>query len=435
MNCPPIRIYRMSNSMTSRERFRKALAHESVDRPPLDFGATAVTGMHVSMVDKLRRAVLGESDYRVKVIEPYQMLGEIDDVLADALGVDIAPAGGPNTMFGFPNADWKELMLFDGTEVLVPGGFTVTVGDNGDWFLYPGGDTSVDPSGHMPAGGYFFDSINRAGIADEDNLVLADNLEEFGPIADSDIAHMAAGAKAAAARDKGAILSCPGTGFGDIALVPAMWLKHPKGIRDVAQWYMATVAHTEFVRSIFEAQCEIALANLARIIAAVGDNVQAAFTTGTDFGTQTGLFISPAAYRDLYQPFHRRINDFIHANTDWKILIHSCGAVAPLIPEFIESGFDILNPVQCSATGMCPADLKSAFGDRVVFWGGAVDTQHTLPFGTPDEVRDEVRERIDIFNRDGGFVFNSIHNVQAKVPLENLLAMFEALRDSEGRQG
>ena len=190
---------------------------------------------------------------------------------------------------------------------------------------------------------------------------------------------------------------------------------------------MATVAHTEFARSIFEAQCEIAMANLERIIAAVGDDVQAAFTSGTDFGTQTGLFISPATYRDLYQPFHRRINDFIHANTDWKIFIHSCGAVAPLIPDFIESGFDILNPVQCSATGMCPADLKAAFGDRIVFWGGAVDTQHTLPFGTPQEVRDEVRERIDIFGRDGGFVFNSIHNVQAKVPLANLLAMFDAL--------
>ncbi len=416
--------------MTSRERFGKALAHENVDRPPMDFGATPVSGMHVSMVDKLRREVLGETDYRVKVIEPYQMLGEIDDALADALGIDIMPAGGPNTMFGFPNRDWKELTLFDGTEVLVPGDFNVTIGDNGDWYIHPGGDTSVAPSGHMPAGGFYFDSLNRAGIADEDNLVLADNLEEFGPVAEADIAHMVSMADHAAERDKGAILACPGTGFGDIALVPAMWLKHPKGIRDVAQWYMATVAHREFVRSIFDAQCEIALANLARIIDAVGDRVQAAFTTGTDFGTQTGLFISPEAYRDLYQPFHRRINDFIHERTDWKIFIHSCGAVAPLIPEFIESGFDILNPVQCSATGMDACELKNTFGDRIVFWGGAVDTQHTLPFGTAKDVYDEVRERIDIFGRDGGFIFNAIHNVQAKVPLENLMAMFDALRDA-----
>ena len=413
--------------MMSKERFQRALNHQSVDRPPVDFGATAVTGMHVSTVSRLREALLGETGYRVKVVEPYQMLGEIDDALAEALGVDVVGAIPAKTLFGFENTGWKELTLFDGTDVLVPGEFNITTDDAGDWYIYPQGDTSVPPSGHMPSGGYYFDAICRQEPLDEDDLVLADNLEEFGPLADEDIEHLASAARTAAARDKGAILTTPGTGFGDIALVPAMWMKQTKGIRDVAEWYVSTVTHRQFVTRIFEAQCEIALGNLARLVSAVGDAVQAAFVSGTDFGTQNGLFISPEAYRQLYQPFHKQITAFLHERTDWKLFIHSCGAVMELIPDFIESGFDILNPVQCSACGMDPRKLKDTFGRDLVFWGGVVDTQKTLPFGTPQEVRDEVRQRIDIFNQGGGFVFNSIHNVQAKVPIDNLLAVFDAL--------
>jgi uroporphyrinogen-III decarboxylase len=158
--------------------------------------------------------------------------------------------------------------------------------------------------------------------------------------------------------------------------------------------------------------------------------VQAVFTTGTDFGMQTGLFISPQTYRDLYKPFHKALNDFIHQKTEWKVFIHSCGAVKELIPEFIEAGFDILNPVQCSAAGMDPRELKDRFGRDIVFWGGGVDTQKTLPFGTPQEVYEQVRRRIEIFNTPTGMVFNAIHNIQAQTPLENVVAMFRALQDS-----
>jgi uroporphyrinogen-III decarboxylase len=150
---------------------------------------------------------------------------------------------------------------------------------------------------------------------------------------------------------------------------------------------------------------------------------------GMDFGMQTGLLLSPEAYRHLYKPFHGRINDWIHRHTTWKTFIHSCGSVRALIGDFIDAGFDILNPVQCSAARMNPHELKKEFGDRVTFWGGGVDTQRTLPFGTPEEVRQEVRERIQIFGRQGGFVFNTTHNVQARTPVENMLAMYETVRE------
>jgi hypothetical protein len=419
-----------NQKMTSQQRLRKTLNREPVDRVCVDFAATAVTGIAASTLSKLRQAVLGENNYRVKIIEPFQMLGEIDDKLIEALGIDVVGVFGPKNMFGFENRDWKPFTMFDGTQVLVPGDFNVTCDGSGGWFLHPQGDTSIPPSGHMPKGGFYFDAICRQGPIDEAALNSADNLVEFGLLSESDVEHYRQQALAAAQRGKGAILSAPGTAFGDIALVPAMWLKQTPGIRDIEEWYVSTIARRDYVYAVFERQCQIGLQNLGRLAEALGDNVQAVFTTGTDFGMQTGLFISPRSYRDLYKPFHKAINDFIHEKTSWKVFIHSCGAVAELIPDWIEAGFDILNPVQCSAAGMNPDDLKKRFGKDVVFWGGGVDTQRTLPFGTPQEVYDQVRRRIEIFNEPTGMVFNAIHNIQAGTPVENVLAMFKAIRES-----
>jgi len=183
------------------------------------------------------------------------------------------------------------------------------------------------------------------------------------------------------------------------------------------------------VYEVFQGQCEIALQNLDRIAEAVGHRVQVLMVTGADFGTQRGPFISADTYRDLFKPFHKAVNDWAHDNTTWKTFIHTCGGVEPLIEDFIDAGFDILNPVQCSAEGMAPEHLKREYGDRLTFWGGGVDTQKTLPFGTPEEVRKEVLERLEIFAPGGGFVFNTIHNIQPNTPVENLLAMFEAVRE------
>jgi hypothetical protein len=415
---------------TSRERVALALEHREPDRVPLDLGGSAVTGMHVSVVYALRQALdLDPPGTPVKVIEPYQMLGEIRSDLMDALGVDVVSLTSPTTMFGFDNVGWKPWTTFDGTPVLVPKGFNTEPEPSGDLLMYPEGDISVPPSGRMPAGGWYFDAIVRQPPIDEAALDVEDNLEEFGPIDADELAYF----RRKAARlydetDRAIFANFGGTGFGDIALVPAPWLKHPRGIRDIEEWYVSTVARRDYVREVFERQCEIGLANLARIHAAVGDRIAVVLVTGTDFGAQTGPFISPQAYRDLYQPFHARVNAWIHEHTAWASLIHSCGSVRALIPDFIDAGFDVLNPVQCSAADMAPAALKREFGERVVFWGGGVDTQKTLPFGSPEDVRREVRERIRIFAPGGGFVFNTIHNVQPMSPVENVLALYESVQ-------
>jgi hypothetical protein len=383
----------------------------------------------VSSVYQLRQALgLDKPGTPVKVLEPYQMLGEVKPDLMSALGVDVVGLGSRETLFGFRNEGWKPWVTFDGTPVLVPEGFNTDAEPNGDILMYPEGDRSAPPSGRMPEGGYYFDTIIRQPALDDDALDVRDNLEEFGPISDEELAHFQQEAERLYQEtDKAILANFGGTAFGDIALVPAPWLKQPQGIRDVEEWYISTVTRRAYIHKVFERQCELGLANLERIYAVVGDRVSVIFVTGTDFGTQKGPFLSRQTYRELYMPFHKRVNDWVHAHTGWKTFIHSCGSVVALLPDFIEAGFDILNPVQCSAAGMDPAMLKQEFGDSLVFWGGGVDTQKTLPFGTPEEVHRQVRERIEVFGPGGGFVFNAIHNIQARVPAANLVALFEAV--------
>ena len=417
--------------MNSRQRVETALNHQEPDRIPLDLGGGPVTGMHVSSVYMLRQALeLDPPGTPVKVIEPYQMLGEIKPDLMEALGVDVVGLSGCTTMFGFPLDNWKEWTFFDGTPVLVPGGFNTEPEASGDILMYPEGDKFTQPCARMPAGGFYFDAIVRQHEIKEAELDPADNLEEFKPVSEADLDYYEAEAERLYTEtDKAILANFGGTGFGDIALVPGIQLKDPKGIRDMEEWYMSTVTRRDYVWQVFEKQCEIGLDNIQRIYERVGERVSVLFVTGTDFGAQNGPFISPRTYRDLYQPFHKEINTWVHKNTTWKTFIHSCGSVVKLYPDFLEGGFDIINPVQTSAAGMDPEVLAAGFGERATFWGGGVDTQKTLPFGTPEEIRQEVRQRMAIFGPGGGFVFNPIHNVQCGVPLENLLALYQAVDD------
>jgi uroporphyrinogen-III decarboxylase len=208
-----------------------------------------------------------------------------------------------------------------------------------------------------------------------------------------------------------------------------MGLEQPKGIRSVAEWYMSTVLRQDYIHQIFENQTDIAIENYRLLWEKIGNKVDVVFTCGTDFGTQTSQFCSVETFNELWQPHYKRMNDWIHKNTSWKIFKHCCGSIIPLIPSFIDAGFDILNPVQINAKDMDSQRLKDEFGDYVTFWGGGIDTQKVLPSGTPDEVKKHVRKQCEIFGRNGGFVFNSVHNIQANAPIENVVAMIETLSE------
>jgi hypothetical protein len=422
----------LENMTASRERLVAALSHKEPDSIPIDFGGTSVTGIHVSCVAALRD-YFGLERRPVRVHEPFQMLGLLDEDLLDAMELDVVGTFPRNTMFGFPTDKWKTWQL-NGLEVLVAKDFNTTVDADGNTLIYPEGDLTVPPSGRMPKDGYFFDCIVRQEPFDEEKLNPEDNMEEFVLISEEDLGHIVRSVKAASATGRGVIASFGGTALGDIALVPGPFLKHPSGIRDIAEWYVSTSSRQGYIHKIFEHQCEIAIKNLERIYAAIGDSIQAVFICGTDFGTQTSAFCSVNTFRNLYFPYYKQINDWIHSHTQWKTFKHSCGAVSKFLPSFIEAGIDILNPVQCSATGMDPKQLKANFGDQLVFWGGGVDTQRVLPFGTTAEVREQVLRRCEVFAEGGGFVFNTIHNVQAGTPVENIVAMLEAVHEFNGRK-
>ena len=219
--------------MTSRERLAATLNHQAPDRLCVDFGAGFQTGMGAGAAHRLRQALLGQPHFRVKVIEPYQMLGEIDEELRQALALDAVGVHGPATMFGFKNEGWKPFTMTDGTPVLVAEQFNVTPAPDGGWLIYPEGDTSAAPSAWMPQASFFFDSTRRQGPLDESRLDPADNCEEFGVLEADTVAHFARQARYYHENTSyGLYLTLPGMGFGDIALVPAPWMKRPRGIRN-----------------------------------------------------------------------------------------------------------------------------------------------------------------------------------------------------------
>ena len=417
--------------LTRRDHLRKTLAHEGGGRLPMDFGSTAVTGVHASCVEQLREHY-GLENRLVKICEPYQMLGEVEEDLAEVMGIDTVGVVPLNTLFGFPNENYKEFQTPWGQTVLVSEHFNTQVKPNGDVYIYPEGDMSVPPSGQMPSNGFFFDTIVRQPEIDEDNLDPEDNLEEFGLISEEDLEHYRVELDRLEGTDRAIVATLGGMAFGDIALVPAPFLKHPKGIRDIAEWYMSTAARQEYIHDVFSRQCDYALKNLEKLNEVLGERIDVVFLCGTDFGTQTSTFCSPQTFSELWAPYYRQVNDWIHRNTGWKTFKHSCGAVETFMEHFIDVGFDIINPVQCSASGMEPRQLKEKYGERLVFWGGGIDTQKTMPFGTPEEVREQVLERCEIFSRDGGFVFDSIHNLQALSPVENMVAMIDAVKEFNG---
>lgn len=412
----------------SRKNFLKTIHHQQPDNVVVDFGSTGVTGIHALIVEKLRD-YYGLEKRPVKITEPYQMLGEVDSELVREMGIDVIGLSGAKNMFGIPNENWKLHKTLWGQAVLFPGNFNYTYNNNGDILIYPEGDMSVAPSAMMPKSGYFFDAIERQEPIDESKLSVEDNLEEFGYISESDLIYWKNQIDSLKDKNKAVMASLGGTALGDIALVPGMNLRKPKGIRGVAEWYMSTLTREDFIKELYDKQTDIAIENLKQLFNVIGNKIDTVFICGTDFGTQNSTFCSIETYDNLWMPYYKKVNNWIHRNTTWKTFKHSCGAVEPFISHFIESGFDIINPVQINASGMEPQNLKKKYGDNIVFWGGGVDTQGAFAFGTPEEVKDQVKRQCEILNKNGGFVFNTVHNIQANVPFGNIVAMLEALKE------
>lgn len=417
--------------MNAKERLNASLNHKQPDRLVVDFGATAVTGIHCKIVAELRR-FYGLEECPVKVVEPFQMLGEVDDELQQIIGIDCVPLFGKKNMFSSTQTEYHEQQTWWGQMIQISKQIDMTPDAKGDVYVFAEGDTSFPPSAVMPQGCYFFNAIERGKEVDDSSLTAEDNIEEFGYISDEDLAFFTTHADQIAKKNKGIVASFGGTALGDIAFIPGMGLKTPKGIRNVSEWYMSTILRSEHVNRMFELQTDIAIANYRKLWERIGDKVDVVFTCGTDFGTQDSQFCSVETFNTLWAPHYRRLNDWIHQHTTWKVFKHSCGAVYPLLKAFSEAGFDIINPFQINAKDMNTERIKKEFGDRLTFWGGGIDTQKILPSASPREVRDHVLRQCETLNQSGGFVFNAVHNIQANAPIENVVAMIEAINEYRG---
>jgi len=391
--------------MNSRERVLAAINHQQPDRVPIDFGGTRQSGIAASTYHNLKQRLGINTSTRV--YDLYQMLAEIEEPLLERFGADVIGLNRPAVAFGIRNENWKCWRLPDGTPVEVPGGFQPDIEPDGGLLLrHPNGA----PMARMPKGGFYFDRLDKypgAAHADPEKLAVP-------MLSIEDCDHLGAQAEAYYENTDRAIIA---------ALGPPYELFFGLGTGDFPGWMITLAAEPAYVRTLYERLTEAWLENLRRFYASVGDRVHI-LQFNDDLGTQEAPFLSPRMFRELIMPYYQRGLDWVHQHTRMKVFMHNDGAIFNLIPTLIEMGVDILNPVQTSARGMDPVKLKEQFGARLVFWGGACDCQGTLAFGTPAQVAREVAENVRIFAPGGGYVLASVHNIQANVPPENVLALF-----------
>jgi uroporphyrinogen-III decarboxylase len=419
--------------MSSRDRVQAALNHQTPDRVPVDIGGTDISGVHASTYVKLR-AALGLPVTVPKAYDTFQMLAQIDDDFRRLLGVDAVGLALPYTVFGYRNEGWKPFRMPDGTGVLVSRHFVADALPDGSLVQYPRGDRSYPPSGRMAADGFYFDVLYRQSPFDEKSLDAKRWVEEtYGLCRDEDLRYLEEQSRWLRANtDYAVVADLNPAGFGGFVAMVAPHVGRPGGIRNPEEFWMSYLTRRNHIQDIFAHQHELQMKNLEMYRQALADRIDVIIMCKTDFGAQSGPLIAPATYRDLFKPLHRKMNDWVHANTSWKTFFHTCGDVSLLLEDFIEAGLDVLNPVQISADNMDPVHLKEAYGDRLAFWGGGISTQATLPFGTPEEVEAEVTRNLQVLGRQGGFVFAPDQNIQPAVPIENLMAMIRLLRARAG---
>lgn len=417
--------------MTSRERVLTSLNHKQPDKVPIDLGASHNSGISATALYRLRE-YYGLETKPIEIYEMAQLIGNVDKDLIDLMEIDVIGLHAANDCTGVPQrGEWQDFTMADGTPVKIDAGIRYKLDTDGKTYLYPQGNSDVSPGFQMPKDGYFFDTIDRSSGFDEDNLTpVEDFKEDFQLMSDDAAEWYAENSKLLRDTTDKAVFGCFGLGsLGDAFQIPGAHTLNPKGIRSYQDWCMAQLLYPEYIEAVFDMWTENALKNLEIYHQAVGDNIDVINISSTDFGTQTGPLLSQDTFCELYKPYYKKMNDWVHKNTRWKTHFHSCGAVESFIEHFIDMGVDILNPVQLSAVGMDARQLKDKYGDRITFWGGGVDTQDLLPNGTPEEIKKQVTERLRILAENGGYVFNTIHNIMGNVPAENIAACFEAARE------
>jgi uroporphyrinogen decarboxylase len=399
-------------ALTPRARVLAALRHEESDRVPIDLGGMRSSGIHALAYRRLvtRLGLPAESPFMYDIM---QQLAQPSTAVLDRFGADAVPLH--RAPFGFDPARpaWKLSPLYAPPAPWMPADLAYLPRSDGGYEIR---DDDAAVLFRMPANGLYFEPVHEP-LAHAETVA---DIEAWQPepISDAELAWLRQGARVLRATTDRAILGLTGVRLYEGAQMARGWQRF---MEDLA-------ARPALAEALLAKLAEAACADLARYLDAVGEYIDIV-QVGDDLGTQAGPQLSPRMYRRLVKPYQSQVWQFAKQRSGLPLFLHCCGGIYPLIPDLIEAGVDILNPVQISAVGMDPVRLKREFGADLVFWGGGCDTQRVLPEGTPADVRDHVRRQIDILAPGGGFVFTQVHNILANVPPENVVAMFDAAQE------
>ncbi len=402
--------------MTSRERVRKTITHQEPDRVPIDLGGSQVTGIHVDEYCQLAKHY-GLDILPPRVYDPWQMLAIPDMTMLKRLSSDIMVIENYIQPFGFRSDNWKLWDTYQGNSVLMPGDFNPIKDEQGYLHIQSGTGKNI---AQMAPGGLYFDIEAPTEMTGDWNFMDPDEWKASIPLyTDEELRIMESKAKALYELTD---FSLCGTFLKGGLGTNAIFAGHT-----VCDWYCILSAEPEYAGEILHATAERAIENSQLYLQALGQYIDIILLSGTDYGSQKAEIFNPDIFKELHKPNYKLITEYIHENFDVKIAMHSCGSIYNIIPHIIDAGIDILNPVHVNTANMNPQRLKDEFGSKIVFWGGGVDTQTVLPYGSPDEVTEQVKERINIFAPGGGFIFTPVHNLQFGVPSENVDAMINTV--------
>ncbi|MBV7273954.1 methyltransferase [Clostridium sp. PL3] len=409
--------------MNSRERVLSSLNHREPDGLAVDLGSNPSSGIsaiaHSRLVNKLEL-----KNRKTKVFDVVQQVAQPEMELVDALNLDVLDIG---RVFNVNDTDWYDFTLYDGTVVQYP-----------TWFKpdrHPDGSYTCSKHGKiiakMPYGATFFDQTvfpyidgypeNYKDLSEAMNVVLWQALvhspwdhaaeDNFWEVLRERTLELRKNT------DKALMITCGCNLF-----------EWGTFLRKIDNFLMDILLEPEEIEKLVEALMEKHLASLKNVCEAVGDIVDI-IRFGDDLGMDSGPFMAPDLYRKLFKPHHTILNAYVHKHSNMKTFLHSCGSIYKVIPDLIEAGYDIINPVQTVAKDMEPERLKKEFGKDITFWGGGCDTRKILNHAKPEEIKDHVRRNIEILAPGGGFIFNPVHNIMPDVPPENVIAMFEAVNE------
>lgn len=412
--------------MTSRERIMASVQHKQPDRVPLDLGATPSSGISAIAYNNLKKH-LDMNNGHTRIYDVVQQVVYPEQEILDLFGVDVIDIG---RVFNEKDSDWYDTTLADGSIAQYPKWFRPTLQPNGSYLVFDKEGTQI---AKMPVGATFFDQTyfpyeddypdNYDNLDKDMNKILWQALvhspwdHASEPNFYEDLRKRVLQLRQNT--DKALMITCGCNLF-----------EWGTFLRRIDNFLMDIYSDEDAVKELLEQLMVRHLATLEKVCDAVGDIVDI-LRFGDDLGMDTGMFMSREKYQTIFKPHHTALNEYVHKHSKMKTFLHSCGSIYPIIGDLIDAGYDILNPVQTTAYQMDPAVLKREFGKDITFWGGGCNTRTILNRATPQEVYDYTRRMIDIFMVDGGFVFNTEHNIMPDVPPSNIIAMYQAVKDAD----